>query len=484
MIIRNRDDILSQGNTAGRSIVLDILAAGLQAIEPYGATRKLIRREGDMLFVGGCVGTDLSGFGDEAIDLAEVEHVYVIGAGKTVQRQAQALEDLLGDRLTEGAITIKRGEEVCLKRVQVTEGAHPVPDEHSVLGARRMVELARRATVRDLVFTVFSSGASSLCVLPPDGCTLTDVQAVFRLAIKYGDMSIIWRVMRYFSAVNSARILMLARPARSINLLMSFKPYPPWHGELPRSASWIPTWPPGPRRLDEAVRELRATPWWSELPASVRAALERHDAACEVPDLDAFRTLRFSYWQPIDYRTMLEAAAARAEALGIRGVILGNWWSVQSADAAEVMMGIARECLEREKPFVPPVALLSGGEMTVPVGNAAGIGGRNQEFVLCAAQRMAECRGSGLVVGSVDSDGTDGPGPQLQASAAALPCLAGGIADETTWASAASVNLDLAAELERHNSSPALLALKSAIHTGNTGICAGDLRVILIPRRG
>jgi glycerate-2-kinase len=216
----------------------------------------------------------------------------------------------------------------------------------------------------------------------------------------------------------------------------------------------------------------------------VRAALERHDAACEVPDLDAFRTLRFSYWQPIDYRTMLEAAAARAEALGIRGVILGNWWSVQSADAAEVMMGIARECLEREKPFVPPVALLSGGEMTVPVGNAAGIGGRNQEFVLCAAQRMAECRGSGLVVGSVDSDGTDGPGPQLQASAAALPCLAGGIADETTWASAASVNLDLAAELERHNSSPALLALKSAIHTGNTGICAGDLRVILIPRRG
>jgi glycerate-2-kinase len=88
-----------------------------------------------------------------------------------------------------------------------------------------------------------------------------------------------------------------------------------------------------------------------------------------------------------------------------------------------------------------------------------------------------------MVVGSVDSDGTDGPGVQLTAGGASAPCLAGGIADETTWGAAAAAHLDLKAELERHNSTPALRALGGGLYTGNTGICAGDLRVVLIPRR-
>jgi glycerate-2-kinase len=254
MIIRNRDEVLAQGDAAGRAVVLEIMEAGLQAIEPYACMRRLIQREGDTLRVGGCPGTDLSGFGDEVIDLSQVEHIYVIGAGKTVQRQAQALEDLLGDRLTAGAITIKRGEAVTLKRIEVTEGAHPVPDADSIHGAQRILSIAERATARDLVFTLFSSGASSLFVLPPEGYTLEDVRAVYRLAIAYGEMSIIWRVMRHFSLVNSGRILLRAGAARLINLIMSFKPYPPWGGRLPEAASWIPPWPPGPRRLQEAVR--------------------------------------------------------------------------------------------------------------------------------------------------------------------------------------------------------------------------------------
>jgi glycerate-2-kinase len=215
----------------------------------------------------------------------------------------------------------------------------------------------------------------------------------------------------------------------------------------------------------------------------MRAALERLDSRCEVPDLDEFRKLRVSYWQPIDYRLLLDGAARRAEALGLRAAVLGNWWAVRSSDAAEVMVGLARECAERGAPFAPPVALISGGELTVPVGDATGVGGRNQEFVLAAAQRIAEEPGAGMVVGSVDSDGTDGPGGQLSDGAAGAACLAGGIADERTWDAAAGAGIDLRGELERHNSTPALRALGGAIYTGNTGICAGDLRVVLIPRR-
>jgi len=52
---------------------------------------------------------------------------------------------------------------------------------------------------------------------------------------------------------------------------------------------------------------------------------------------------------------------------------------------------------------------------------------RNQEFALAAAQRIAEQPGAGMVVGSIDSDGTDGPGVQLTAGVDPAACLAGGL---------------------------------------------------------
>jgi glycerate-2-kinase len=484
VIIKNRDEVTSHGDSRGRGIVADILEAGLAAVDPYPNTRRLIRIGNGKLFIGGCPEMDLSGYGDEIIDLSRAGDIYVIGAGKTVQRQAKALEDLLGDRLTAGAITIKRGEEILLKKIELTEGAHPVPDEKSVEGTRKIVEIARTAKEGDLVFTLFSSGTSSLFALPLDGFTLEDMRSVYRLAIQYGNQSIIWRVMKYFSAVNSGRIVMMIHPARAVNLVMSIKGYKPWQGRIPEAGDWIPSWPPGPRRISDSAEEMKTEPWWKELPDSMRAALERHDPKCEVPSLEDFRRVQASYWQPVNNRRMLEAAKGKAEEYGFRGAILGTWMMVQSSDAAEIMIGIARDCLRYGSPFIPPVALISGGEMTVPVGTAKGIGGRNQEFVLCTAMGISEMGEKGIVVGSVDSDGTDGPGAQLVSeSGSVLPTLAGGVVDGKTLADALAMGIDLQMELKNHNSTPVLTRLKSGIYTGNTGIVGGDLRVVLVPHK-
>jgi glycerate 2-kinase len=480
--VKNRDEVIAHENSRGRAMVLDIIEAGLSAVDPYRNTRKLVRVENERLIIGGCREMDLSGYGDEVIDLNRVRNIYVIGAGKTVQRQAKALEDVLGSRLTAGAITIKKGEEIILGKIEVTEGAHPVPDEQSVEGTRKIVEIARKAGEGDLVFALFSSGSSSLLALPPDGYSLEDMRAVYKLAIQYGDQSLIWRVMKYFSAVNSGRIVMMIHPARTINLLMSIKGYEPWRGKIPLGGDWIPSWPSGPQRLAEAVREMKTEPWWEELPGSMRAALERRDPKCEIPSIEDFRKAKASYWQPIDYRRMLEAARAKAEEFGFRGAILGTWMMVQSTDAAEIMTGMARDCLRYGTPFQPPVVLLSAGEMTVPVGSATGIGGRNQEFVLAAAVRISDAMLSGITVGSVDTDGTDGPGTQMvSAGDPDFRTLAGGVVDGKTLADARAMGIDLPAELKNHNSTPVLMKLKSGIYTGNTGIVGGDLRVILIP---
>ncbi len=234
--------------------------------------------------------------------------------------------------------------------------------------------------------------------------------------------------------------------------------------------------------MQEDVCDMRGQPWWGELPDSMRTVLDRLDPDYEVPDPAEFREVRFSFWQPIDLYQMVEGARAKAEELGFTGVILSSHLTALSEAAANVLAQIAHECEQYGRPFEPPVALITGGHLDVPVGDATGVGGRNQEFALhwgraLGLGRLASRR---IVVAAMDSDGTDGPGiPQASAQGERL-CMAGGIVDGGTWDEAASIGVDVDAELANHNSTVALMRLKSAIYTGNTGTCLGDLRVALV----
>lgn len=479
MLFSNRDALVSHGHRDGRAMALDILEAGLAAADPYANTRKLIRVEGNRLVVGGQPHMDVSGYGDEVVDLDKIESIYVIGAGKAVQRQAQALEDILGERLTAGAITIKRGEPCALRRIVVTQGAHPVPDEGSVEGARRIVELARRATARDLVFTLFSDGASSLSPLPAPSITLDDLRALYRLAIKYGSQGIIIRPMSYFSQISRGRLLKLIQPARSINLVMQVGLFQRWHGRLPATSSFPPSWPPGANRMADDAPYFSAQPWYHELPPAMRDVFERLDPAYDAPTLAEFDGMRLSFWQPIDLYQMVQGAQAKAEELGLTAAVLSSHLTAISGEAANVLLQVAIECERYGRPFAPPVALITGGHLEVPVGDASGVGGRNQEYALCSAALLGSGRlaSKRVVVAAMDSDGTDGPGAQLHGEHV---CMAGGLVDGYTQQEADERGVDIAAELANHNATLPLMKLDSAIHTGNTGACLGDLRVTLV----
>jgi glycerate 2-kinase len=482
VLVKNRQELVSHGDSPWRSQALEILEGGLAAADPYANTCKLIRIQGNKLLVGGQPTMDVSGFGDQEFDLDEIEHIYVIGAGKAVQRQAQALEDILGDRLAAGAINVKRGEGCALRRIEVTEAAHPVPDEQSVAGAKKILSIAQAAGEKDLVFAVFSDGASSLFEVPAPGLDLDDIRQIFFLAIKYGSQGVIHRVMPYFSEVKCGRIMRHIYPARAINLIMQVGLFPRWHAQIPQTGSWVPSWPPARRHMAQAVRELQQVPWWDEIPPRLRAALESGDPAYEVPDLAEFSNTLLSYWQPIDLYQMVHGARARAEELGLKGVVLSSELAALSSSAANVLAYIAHECEEHGHPFAPPVALITGGHLDVPTGGATGIGGRNQEFALLwgrmlGAGRLASKR---IVVAAMDSDGTDGPGTQHAEGSQEPICMAGGIVDGYTLEMAAEVGVDVDAELQNHNSTVALSRLKSAIYTGNTGLCLGDLRVAIV----
>jgi glycerate 2-kinase len=110
------------------------------------------------------------------------------------------------------------------------------------------------------------------------------------------------------------------------------------------------------------------------------------------------------------------------------------------------------------------VCLISGGEVTVKVTDG-GVGGRNQQFALACAAKIA---GENITVLSAGTDGVDGNS-----------VAAGAVVDGSTVQRSGSLGLNAQAVLKRFDTYPFFSALGDAIEIGPTGNNVRDLRVLL-----
>ena len=476
--ILNADSLAAQGNQRGRQDMLAILEAGLQAADPYNNTRRLVRREGDRLVVEG---SDFEPRGDPAsgpaiFDLVKVGRVYVIGACKGVHRVAQALEDALGDRLTGGQIICKHGDQADLRRIGVTYGAHPVPDEGCVRGCERILDLCHGLREDDLVFTIAGNGVSALLTLPVPGVSLEDVRRTTYLmqierGAPTGDLN---PIRNHLDQVKGGRISRYLRPATAIHLVLCD---PGDYEYYLHHNVWLHFLPEGSTFAD-AVAMLRRWDVWEEVPASVREHLLRADPAQETVKPAEFAKGRCRIFGLSPNRLgPLPAAQTKAAELGYHPHTLCTDLRTEASQAGMFVATIAKAIERQGVPFAPPCALFTSGELLVTVGQEDGVGGRNQEYALAAAREIAGS--ASIVVGAVDTDGTDGPGRQFTANGKAVPQLAGGLIDGQTAAAAAEKNVDLLAALRRHDASRALWQLDSGI-VATQNISVNDLGVTLI----
>ncbi|HME35278.1 MAG TPA: MOFRL family protein, partial [Candidatus Sulfotelmatobacter sp.] len=129
--------------------------------------------------------------------------------------------------------------------------------------------------------------------------------------------------------------------------------------------------------------------------------------------------------------------------------------------AADHLLGRLRE-LRRG---VSRACLISGGEVTVQVAGKSGVGGRNQQFALYCARKMA---GEKITVLSAGTDGIDGNSP-----------AAGAVVDGTTVERARQHGFDVSQALADFAAFPLLDAIGDAIVTGPTGNNVRDLRILL-----
>lgn len=447
-MIRNAEELCDHGERDLRRALVDVVEAALADVHPDSRVRRAVERDGETLRVDG-----------EAYDLAAVERVFVLGAGKGSLAVVEALVDVLGPRVDEAFVVEKRGQGRSVDGVEVVEAGHPLPDEDGREAARRVRELAAEAGPDDLAFVCITGGASALLPAPAGDVTLDELRRTTELLLESGaPIEAINAVRKHLSTLKGGRLAETIAPARPVTLVVV---------DEVAGDPWGPTVPDGTTFAD-AVSALEQRGLWEAAPASVRAHLERgrEDSSMETPttaDLDAAApTVVLA-----DATDACEAAAERADALGYEAAILSTTLEGESREIGTCLAGIAREAATHRRPVEPPCALVTGGETTVTIDGDAGEGGPNQEFALSFARGVAGRAGVAAV--AVGTDGTDGPTD-----------LAGGLVDGETAARADKRGVDLFGALAAHDAAPALRTLGDAVETGATGTNVMDLRVVLI----
>jgi len=162
----------------------------------------------------------------------------------------------------------------------------------------------------------------------------------------------------------------------------------------------------------------------------------------------------------------LEAAKQKADALGFNTAILSRPVSGDTTRAAVKHASLAERIQEKGDPISPPACLISGGETTVKI-RGKGLGGRNQEFVLVGATKIAGLEN--VVMLSAGTDGTDGPTD-----------AAGAICDGKTIKRALRKGLNPKQYLNNNDSYHFFQKLKDLLKTGPTNTNVMDIHLVLV----
>lgn len=485
MRILNREQVVSHGFEEGRRIVTDIMEHGLQAADPYVNTSRLLHLEGNRLYVGDArfEADHDPQKGMSVYDLTQIENVYIVGAGKGVQRVAKALEEALGDHLTGGCVIAKHGDPLILEKTEVVFGAHPIPDEGCVKGCERIKALSSKVTEKDLVFTIIGNGGSSLLTMPEEGISLEDVKRLTAMMqIQKGVTTIELNAIRnHVDQMKGGKMTRLFSRAQCVHIVITDAnhhviqaPKHDYEGLMTGNV-WLHNLPEGSTFAD-AVEILHRYDAWEECPQSIRDHLLRADPAAETVKFEEFRNHRFRVFGVMpDAEHFLPTAVRRARELGLPCHILTQFLQAESSQCARVYASIAKNIEAFDMPFQTPVVLLSSGEMLVTVEKADGIGGLQSR--ICPAVRQGDRRASPHCDG-VCRFGRHGWPRRPQAGRRAS-CLGGGIVDGYTWQRAQERGVDIHKALKTHATSAALWRLDCGLHI-EQNISLNDLTIIYI----
>jgi glycerate 2-kinase len=392
---------------------------------------------------------------EDLYDLQTYSRVVVISIGKAGHTMVEALAQQMGESALEGIVASSVEPASQVRGFRYFCGGHPTPNAESIHAAKAILKLLDAQTAASLVIFLISGGGSSIIEKPiDDEISLDDLISSYRALVHSGaPIAEINAIRKHISAVKGGRLAPAAFPAQQVSLLVSDVP----DDRLDALASG-PTMPDS-TSVEDCYRIAEKHGLLPQLPHSTRELFERR-ALDETPKSDDQAFYRSRWWPVLSNQTAVEQARTAAERAGF-AVHVDNAcddWDYERA--AEYLLKRLRE-LRKDS---GRVCLISGGEVTVKVTNG-GIGGRNQQFALACAGKIA---GENITVLSAGTDGVDGNSP-----------AAGAVADGSTAARLWAAGLDARTGLNKFDAYPLFSALGDVIETGPTGNNLRDLRILL-----
>ncbi len=383
----------------------------------------------------------------EQIAFDPAGRLIVVAAGKAGWEMARAAHEQLADRIDTGVVITKydhsRG---ALGALEIFEAGHPVPDENSYRATQRALEVVDGLRPEDSVLFLLSGGGSALFEKPliPAEEMSDETRQLLACGANIVEMN---TLRKRLSAVKGGRFALACAPAHVYTVVLSDIIGDP----LDMIAS-------GPAYPDQSTCA-------QALDIAGRYGLRLSDEATRLLGEETPKQLsNVTTFVTGSVKQLCRTAADTCRELGYEPIFLTASLSCEAREAGAFLAAIARDHQDTER----SLAFLAGGETVVHL-TGKGLGGRNQEIALGAAEGIAGLRDT--CVFSFGSDGSDGPTD-----------AAGGYADGDTLMRLSQQGLDVRKVLADNAAYHALKAVDGLIMTGPTGTNVNDLAVVLIKR--
>ena len=381
----------------------------------------------------------------------------VVAFGKAANGMATALYEVLGGGIETGIIVAPDDPQERLNRFRYFVGGHPYPTSGSLQGAEAALQLVSGLSADDVVVFLVSGGGSALFEKPLDpAVTLSDLVEFNRVLVTCGlPIEQINVLRKHISAVKGGRLARSAYPAHQLTVFVSDVP--------PRFNSMVASGPtmPDDSTLEQCYALALECNLLPRFPPSIQKQFEQATLK-ETPKPGDSKFHNSSYFCLLSNREAVEAARVAAEKHGFLAEIDSGDWDAGYQQVVRSNLAALDALAARHRG--EPVCLVAGGEVICPV-TGPGTGGRNQAFVLYAAQQTA---GQNRVVLSAGTDGRDGNSP-----------VSGAMADGQTVSRGRDLQLDSADYLARSDSFSYFRALNDTVNTGPTDNNVRDVRLWL-----
>ena len=398
------------------------------------------------------------------IDLKLFDHIYLIGAGKATARMARVLRQIIGDKVSGGAITVPYGTNEIVEDIFITHASHPIPDVSGVKGTKKMIEILRKTTPADLVFVLISGGGSSLMPLPSKNLSLREKQAVTSSLILSGaSIEEVNAVRKHLSRIKGGQLLRyMNKGCRLVSLIIS--------DVINDKLSVIASGPtcPDPSTYKDAARVLRKYGLWNkqhrETKNVIVQGLRRHETETPKPGDSIFqRAINLLIGNNSVACTAAEKYLKRRR---VEAHTLGTAFDGEAWRFGGKLAILAKDLIGKDRSF----AFVLGGETVVKIDrmNYYGVGGRNQEAVLATAINLQDFHtDQDITVICAGTDGIDGNSE-----------AAGAFLNPQVISNMQRKNLDARYFLKTHNSYCFFKQLNSLIITGRTGTNVNDISIV------